>query len=86
MICEKWAGESAEIKRLEQLYFPERSEVRQQAEREAQEEMKKDLDARMNASLSLLREQRPDIFGQDSPAGRFRAALEEKAARLKSSS
>lgn len=79
LVCMNWAGHSAEAKRLEEFCFPEQSKVRKQADQEAHEQKKNDLHARMEATLSALREKYPHIFGPDGAAGRFLAARDKAA-------
>ena len=59
LMCERWAGDSAEVKRLEKVYFPGQSEIRQQTDEESWQERKKDLSAQLAATLQILRELAP---------------------------
>jgi hypothetical protein len=69
MICARWASESAEVQRLEKLYFPDRSDARAQAEQEDLRESK-ELRTQMEAELRKLRENDPQMFGPDGPVAR----------------
>jgi hypothetical protein len=79
LVCAKWASDSAEVKRLEKVYFPEQSEIRQQADEESRQQRKKDLRSQVEATLQALREQHPHVFGPDGPAARLFAAREKAA-------
>ncbi len=65
LICKKWACESAEVKRLEKVYFPVQSGIRQQAEEESWQQMKTDLDAQLAATLETFRARSLNVFGPD---------------------
>jgi hypothetical protein len=46
-ICQEWSADSSEVKRLEEVWFPDRAAVRKQAEQAAAEDRKKRLDAQL---------------------------------------
>jgi hypothetical protein len=79
LICAKWAADSAEVKRLEQFYFPSQSEIRRKADEEFREQQSKALTAQFEAALAALRELNPHVFGPDGPARRLLAAREVDA-------
>jgi hypothetical protein len=77
LVCNNWASNRAEARRLEKVYFPEHSRVREQADQDARERRNKDLDGQMEATLNSLHEKYPHVFGPDGPAARFLAAREK---------
>jgi len=76
LVCEKWAEHSAEARRLEKAYFPERAHRRDLANEDARERRYREHSARMEAMLSSLRERYPHIFGPGGRAARLMAAHE----------
>lgn len=76
LICAKWAADSAEVKRLEKVFFSDQSEIRRQTD----EERRRDISSQVKASLEAIRERQPSIFGPDGPAARLFAAREKDAA------
>lgn len=79
VICSRWAGESAEAKRLERLYFPSQSEARRQAEQVERDERSKELKEQREATLRAFREYQALLHSPDFPAGRSIAALKKLA-------
>ncbi|MBM3786237.1 MAG: hypothetical protein FJW30_17905 [Acidobacteria bacterium] len=85
LICAKWAAESAEVKRLEGVYFPDQSEIRRQADEASREQGRRDLKLEFEAALVALGELHPQTFGPDGLAGRLFAAREKDAVVIPSS-
>jgi hypothetical protein len=64
------------VKRLEELYFPDTSQIRKDAERSAQEKKMLELEAQMEEQQRLFREKYPHVFGPEATEARLRAARE----------
>lgn len=79
VICSRWAGESAEVKRLEKLYFPYQSEARAHAEQAERNERSKQLREQRESTLRAFREYQALLHSPDFPAGRYIAALKKLA-------
>jgi len=75
-ICRRWVGESAEVKRLEGLYFPDISQIRKDAEQAAREKKTLEFEAKVKEQQRLLREKYPHVFGPEGTVERLRAARE----------
>jgi hypothetical protein len=61
---------------LEDLYFPDLSQIRKDAEQAAQEKKMLELQAQMEERQRLVREKYPHVFGPEGTVARLRAARE----------
>ncbi|MGA2598120.1 MAG: hypothetical protein ABSH09_14145 [Bryobacteraceae bacterium] len=76
IICTNWASHSAEVRRLEQVYFPEQARARLQADQEARVQEKQD---RLQIHSNALAEKYPRSTGPDSHAARYWASRRDAA-------
>ena len=76
IICTNWASQSAEVRRLEQVYFPEQARARLQADQEARVQEKQD---RLQIHSNALAEKYPRSFGPDNHAARYWASRRDAA-------
>ena len=70
-ICTQWADTSAEVRRLEEIYLPECSQARKQAEDLARESRRSEVDEWLKARLVALREKYPHRFLPDGSVRPF---------------